>query len=227
VQAINDAVNDDVDIINISWTYPCHSDSVPEALRTAVENAKNKSILVFCSTIHSRNENIRIYPAQFPSCIGVAAASSRGRRADDSPSKVDILIPGEDMPVKGPVYLSTPTHTIAGRSPSAATALSSAIASVLLVCALLFIRDEFALRDPGDGNAERKGAIFQEMRTRFGNKRRMLRLFEDLRNQSNEASISSDHDCVDPDILFGQAFSSPHDIPEPTPEFKHFFHHFK
>jgi len=220
-------VNDQVDIINISWTYPCPTTNIPNVLQAAIENARDNSILVFCSTIHSRNSNIGIYPANFPSCVEVAAATMRGRRADDSPSKIDILIPGEDMPVEGPGYFSSPTSSIAGRSPSAATALASAIASILLVCALVFVGDEAGSSSLESHTLDRDGEIFKKLKKAIGNKEEILNVFEMLRKQRNDASMSADHDCVDPNILFGKAFNFVDDEPEPTNAFKSLFGKFR
>lgn len=125
VQGIDWAINHHIDIINISFTSMEYSD----VLEQAIQNAREKGILVFAAAGNAGNgENNVRYPAQYPGVIGVGAVNTAHARATFSSTGegLDLMAPGTNI-------LSTYNHQdyaiLSGTS--SATAFASGAAALL------------------------------------------------------------------------------------------------
>lgn len=125
VQGIDWAINHHIDIINISFTSMEYSD----VLEQAIQNAREKGILVFAAAGNAGNgENNVRYPAQYPGVIGVGAVNTAHARATFSSTGegLDVMAPGTNI-------LSTYNHQdyaiLSGTS--SATAFASGAAALL------------------------------------------------------------------------------------------------
>lgn len=92
VEAIYWAIEKDVHIINMSFGTQVYS----EALKTAIDAATDKGILVIASTGNYGNSNID-YPAAFENVLAVGATNAAGEISSFSSSSksVDLVAPGE------------------------------------------------------------------------------------------------------------------------------------
>ncbi len=125
IQAIDWAIDQQMDIINISFTSVEYS----ESLQKAIQTAHDKGILIFAAAGNSGNgsDNVR-YPAKYPGVIGVGAVNTAHMRATFSATGdgVDLVAPGTNV-------LSTLTHNKYGvlSGTSSATAFASGAAALL------------------------------------------------------------------------------------------------
>lgn len=125
IQAIDWAIDQHIDIINISFTSVEYS----ESLQKAIQTARDKGILIFAAAGNSGNgsDNVR-YPAKYPGVIGVGAVNTAHMRATFSATGegVDLVAPGTNV-------LSTLNHNkyavLSGTS--SATAFASGAAALL------------------------------------------------------------------------------------------------
>ncbi len=125
IQAIDWAIDHQIDIINISFTSVEYSDSLEKAIQTA----RDKGLLLFAAAGNSGNgsDNVR-YPAKYPGVIGVGAVNTAHQRATFSATGdgVDLVAPGTNV-------LSTLTNNKYGvlSGTSSATAFASGAAALL------------------------------------------------------------------------------------------------
>ncbi|MFD1885874.1 S8 family serine peptidase [Paenibacillus wenxiniae] len=125
IQAIDWAIDQHINIINISFTSVEYS----EALEKAIQTAREKGILIFAAAGNSGNgsDNVR-YPAKYPGVIGVGAVNTAHMRATFSATGegVDLVAPGTNV-------LSTLNHNKYGvlSGTSSATAFASGAAALL------------------------------------------------------------------------------------------------
>ena len=128
-------MNEQVDIISISWT--CPKDPGPdqlEDLRTKINEASQKS-LVFCATGDNGPNAEKSYPAGFPNAFGVSSCALNGTPpAYAEPQNAQFTIPAEGIEVQLPPHLKDLGNGSTGGS-SAATAVAAGLASLILVCA--------------------------------------------------------------------------------------------
>ena len=92
VKAIYWAIDNDMDIINLSFGTLKYS----EALEQAVNDAANNNILVIASAGNNGNRGID-YPARYESALSVGAVNAAGEVCDFSSKgdKIDVVAPGE------------------------------------------------------------------------------------------------------------------------------------
>lgn len=131
-QAIEAAIEDQVDVINLSWSFNKNH----EALKGAIDKAADRQhrALVFCAKSDELYAD-DVFPADYLSTISVAAATSRGRIGTEGSKAPDLLILGENMPAYGPDYLGTKDKEAKISGSSVATALASGMASLMLMLA--------------------------------------------------------------------------------------------
>ncbi|KAK0612770.1 peptidase S8/S53 domain-containing protein [Bombardia bombarda] len=133
IEAIEAAVEDKVDIINLSWSFNKNMEGLRDAIDKATE--KQHRALVLCAKSDELYAD-DVFPADYLSTISVAAATSRGRIGTEGSKAPDLLILGENMPADGPNFLKRvgkEESKISGSS--VATALASGIASMMLMLA--------------------------------------------------------------------------------------------
>ncbi|KUI59785.1 Major intracellular serine protease [Cytospora mali] len=128
VKAINWALDQEVDIISISWVkYKDHPD-LKQAIEKAYQNSKHKA-LVFCSTADEGAYSGAVWPAEYQEVLRVSATDKYGHLTPRATGlqDVDIQIPGENIEADGPTYMSIKEKTVSGSS--VATALAAGVAS--------------------------------------------------------------------------------------------------
>lgn len=98
VEAIYWAIEKDVDIINISFGTEKYS----EALKSAIEAATDKDILIVAAAGNNGNEVVN-YPAAFEEVLSVGAINAAGEISGFSSRgpKVDVYAPGEAVSAHG------------------------------------------------------------------------------------------------------------------------------
>jgi Subtilase family len=131
LQAIEWAIEQQVDIISISWAVKKQSFELQEAIRKAVRTHK---ILVFCSTADIGSQfHPDVYPANYEDVIAVSASNRFGWARLESCRDVHIMLGGEKIKAHGPKYMQLPDNRISGSS--VATALAAGLASLCLFLA--------------------------------------------------------------------------------------------
>lgn len=132
-QAVEWAIEQEVDVISISWIIKEHNEHLKNAIQDALNGSrKHHPILVFCSTADEGVYAGKSYPADYDGTVSVAATDKYGRISKASQPGVDILVPGEDVEAEGPSYMGKYIKaTVSGSS--VATALASGIASLALL----------------------------------------------------------------------------------------------
>lgn len=94
IEAIYIAIEEKVNIINMSFGTTTYS----EALHTAIKDAKNSGILIVAAAGNrGMTDNKTEYPAAFEEVLSVGSVDSSGQISDSSSSntKVDVYAPGE------------------------------------------------------------------------------------------------------------------------------------
>ncbi|KAK3684174.1 hypothetical protein B0T22DRAFT_469804 [Podospora appendiculata] len=178
VQAIEAAIDDQVDVINLSWSFNKNS----ESLKDAIENATSKQhrALVFCAKSDELYAD-DVYPADYPTTISVAAATSRGRIGTEGSKAPDLLILGENMPAYGPEYSLVKNEKESKISGSSvATALASGMASLMLMLA-------------------KRDVVLKESWQLLKNKKVILEVFERFKTDKSSAVT-----YVNPAMVFGE-----------------------
>lgn len=136
-EAIQWATDCDVDIISMSWTIeaPVQGSDDMTALRNAVDAARAKNILMFCST-SDQGSSTRddCYPGDFDGCIKIGGATDTGDPlAWVNTEKVQFLLPGDHVP-----FSNNEGKVVSYESGSSvATAAASGLAGLLLFCGRL------------------------------------------------------------------------------------------
>ncbi|MGP3967371.1 S8 family peptidase [Streptomyces sp. 6N223] len=126
-RAIEDAVEAEVDVINISITTPIDR----EWIRDAINDALAADIVVVASTGNEGNNNVsggKMYPAAYDGVLGVGAIDYLDEPMDESNAGpwVDLVAYGEDVPVLaagGEGYGALPGTSFATAQVSGAAAL--------------------------------------------------------------------------------------------------------
>ncbi|KAK1764325.1 hypothetical protein QBC33DRAFT_203355 [Phialemonium atrogriseum] len=135
--AIRWATSCDVHIISMSWTIetPVAGNEDMQSLETAVRDAANKNILMFCSTSDQGSSTKDIcYPGDFEGCIKIGGATDTGEAlAWVNAEKIDFLLPGKNVPFAN----NEGTVTSYESGSSVATAAASGLAGLLIYCAKL------------------------------------------------------------------------------------------
>lgn len=126
VQGIYWAIENDMDIINMSFGTQYSS----EILQKAVEDAADAGILLVAAAGNGAEKQVE-YPAAYEEVIAVGASNLQGGIASDSTrgSEVDIYAPGSGVQVNAPFF-----GTSLESGSSLACAQVSAAASVLWEC---------------------------------------------------------------------------------------------
>lgn len=157
VKGIYWCIDNDVDIINMSFSTSVNSEILYEAMRAAEENG----ILLIASAGNSGNEGVE-YPAKYEEVIAVGAVDNSGEITDISSvgEEVELVAPGQDILVESMLGLYTSAD---GTSMAAAHATGEA--------SLLYQRDknksaEFirflmndSARELGDNNVFGNGLV--------------------------------------------------------------------
>ncbi|KAK0623855.1 peptidase S8/S53 domain-containing protein [Immersiella caudata] len=140
-EAIQWATDCDVDIISMSWTIEAAVQGNDEmlALKTAVDAARAKNILMFCSTSdQGSSTKDDCYPGDFDGCIKIGGATTTGEPlAWVNTEKVQFLLPGNNVP-----FSNNEGKVVSYESGSSvATAAASGLAGLLLFCGRLVDKD--------------------------------------------------------------------------------------
>lgn len=127
-KAINYAVNNGAEVINISYSAEKADYSTTDfsAVQTAISNAIKADVSVVCS-VGNDGTNIVRYPAGFPGVIGVGAVYKNGKMAtySNESSAVDILAPG-GYSNGAQIFSTTPTtHNSKGYAYSEGTSYAT------------------------------------------------------------------------------------------------------
>lgn len=103
-------------------------------LHDAVKKAIASDIIVITGTAGEGYNNEDAYPAKYDSVITIAAANLQGKEAMESlKENADYLLPGENV-VAETTFLGVDNSTHIASGPSAATAIASGVASLILAC---------------------------------------------------------------------------------------------
>ncbi|PYI24833.1 subtilisin-like protein [Aspergillus violaceofuscus CBS 115571] len=138
--AINWAVDRDVDIISMSWSI--NSNRALTHLNDAIGRAEKNQIIMLCSAI-DQGSHVRdnTYPGKNKNCIKIGASTVTGERLGwVSKDACDFLLPGENVSLprrrSSSSSQSGPTaHPQAGPyGSSVSTALAAGLAGALLYC---------------------------------------------------------------------------------------------
>ncbi|KAK3387955.1 hypothetical protein B0H63DRAFT_559382 [Podospora didyma] len=177
IEAIEAAVEDQVDVINLSWSFNRNS----EALKDAIDKATDKQhrALIFCAKSDELYAD-DVFPADYLNTISVAAATSRGRIGIEGSKRPDLLILGENMPAYGPDYVNKKEKESKISGSSVATALASGMASLMLMLA----KQDVMLKDN-----------WELLKT----KEVMLKVFERFKTDKSSALT-----YVNPAMVFGE-----------------------
>ena len=94
IEAIDWAIEKEVNIINISWG----TESDSEELHNAIKKAYNKGILIIAA---AGNNGTIEYPAKYDEVMAVGSVDSTGQVAENSASgeELEVVAPGENVPV--------------------------------------------------------------------------------------------------------------------------------
>lgn len=136
-EAIQWATDCDVDIISMSWTIEAAVQGNEEmaALKVAVDAARAKNILMFCSTSdQGSSTKDDCYPGDFDGCIKIGGATTTGEPLTwVNTDKVQFLLPGNNVP-----FHNNEGKVVSYESGSSvATAAASGLAGLLLFCGRL------------------------------------------------------------------------------------------
>lgn len=111
IPAIVDAVNDDTDILNLSFSYQdVNVDTAEDPLLLAIDYAEQNGVLVVASAGNSNGNNdsaqIVSYPATYPNANIIATASldcgnALSAFSSYGSNSVDVAYLGENVPTKG------------------------------------------------------------------------------------------------------------------------------
>ncbi|KIW63767.1 hypothetical protein PV04_08745 [Phialophora macrospora] len=139
-EAIQWAVNCQVDIISMSWTIETQITETEDMqnFRSAIFEAEAKKILMFCSASdQGGNSTDGCYPGQWGNCIKIGGATSTGEILTwVKEDKIDFLLPGKKIPFTNP---DGSKFTESGSS--VATASASGLAGLLIFCDRLLEQD--------------------------------------------------------------------------------------
>lgn len=145
-KAILWATESGVDIISMSWTIetPIIGNDDMQDLKTAVEAAKSKGILMFCSTSdQGRSTSDNCFPGDFDGCIKIGGATETGEALTwVNADKVHFLLPGINVP-----FTSNEGKIISYESGSSvATAAASGLAGLIMFSGWLLDKDDNELQ---------------------------------------------------------------------------------
>jgi len=114
----------------MSWTGYQENDE----LTSAIGEASNDNILMFCSTSDDNRSRDSIWQSE-TKVFKVAAADKYGYWRPQSDRDADLLLPGDSIMASGPQYMRPHSKsTISGSS--VATALAAGLASLVISCAI-------------------------------------------------------------------------------------------
>ncbi|CRG83434.1 Serine/threonine-protein kinase smg-1 [Talaromyces islandicus] len=136
-KAIDWAVEQQVDIISMSWATKSNDNELKSAIENAAKSSvgsKRRPTLMFCSTADEGAFAGDVYPVNYTNfVVSVTATDNWGGLTSkaDPQKKIDIRIPGEDLEASAPVYLPNAGTSVSGSS--VATALAAGIASLALL----------------------------------------------------------------------------------------------
>ncbi|KAF3069903.1 Minor extracellular protease Epr [Trichoderma lentiforme] len=134
-KAIRWALDQNVDIISMSWTTKKDETELRDAIVDASKPKSNKRpTLIFCSTADEGVSSEAIYPADYEKNVVKVSATDRWGQLSAmsrSAKPADIQIPGENIEAVGPAYIGSVFPTVSGSS--VATALAAGIASLALL----------------------------------------------------------------------------------------------
>ncbi|KAI3337931.1 peptidase S8/S53 domain-containing protein [Ustulina deusta] len=148
-RAVDWALEQNVDIISISWTTETQS----PALKEAIEKAARRT-LIFCSTADQVARSDQVFPADYEGAVRVSATGKFDNlipASDEKGHAVNIHVPVKYMPDPSLYYIDESSITLS--SSSVATALAAGIASLSLSMLLVF--------NDIDKNMLRKKGIYQ------------------------------------------------------------------
>ncbi|OAA61411.1 Peptidase S8/S53, subtilisin/kexin/sedolisin [Cordyceps fumosorosea ARSEF 2679] len=159
-EAVNWAIEKDVDIISMSFT----TTEDHRAFNEAVQRAMKASIIVVCS---HHDEGARMGTKVFPACLSSASSDNTIHDWDDNTidaaskkdNQYDFCINSQDVAVSAIPFLASSTERISGSS--VATAIAAGVCSLLIAC--LRTLHEFTSEENVDGNT-RKGQFFYQIR---------------------------------------------------------------
>ncbi|KAL6831797.1 hypothetical protein V8C40DRAFT_159755 [Trichoderma camerunense] len=184
-EAVRWAVACKVDIISMSWTIDGTTADASDIalLDSAINDAKNNNILMFCSTSdHGSTSSDNYYPAKTAECIRIGAATALGDKCTWVPEQYDYLLPGKNLPFQWKRQDGVSSWYESGSS--LATALAAGLAGLLLYC----------------DHATNTGSTNSTPEERLHTKKAMSHLF------SNLSVTSKDHKFLRADIWFGKKF---------------------
>ncbi|KAL5334909.1 hypothetical protein BJX70DRAFT_410989 [Aspergillus crustosus] len=142
VDVINNAVDQGVRIISISWTISRpENELVRKRFRTAIERALTNKIHVFCSVSDRGQGADETYllnsgPSEIFR-IGAAKASGLIWEYVGKPTRLDFACPGHEVLMKEPAAADGIVQFKAYTGSSVATALASGLAALILECVRL------------------------------------------------------------------------------------------
>lgn len=139
-QAIDWAIEQNVDIISISWIIKTKISQARE-FEGAIKRATAKKVLVICATADvGAHSSADTWPANFENVIAISASNAYGLPMPWSHRDVHAMLDGDQIRACGPNYMRLDKDARASGS-SVATALASGIASLCLFLARMANED--------------------------------------------------------------------------------------
>jgi len=139
-QAIDWAIEQNVDIVSISWIIKTEISQAREFAR-AIERATAKKVLVICATADvGAHSSADTWPANFENVIAISASNAYGLPMPWSHRDVHAMLDGDRIRACGPNYMRLDKDASASGS-SVATALASGLASLCLFLARMANED--------------------------------------------------------------------------------------
>ncbi|KAJ5637415.1 hypothetical protein N7490_007294 [Penicillium lividum] len=138
IEAIDDAVSMNVDVISMSWTVNSNSG---HAFKAAIERAAKAKILMFCAASDKGKGKDINYPHNCSpnDTIRVGAVKASGQVWEwvPEPEKLDIGLPGHDVLMKHDLPQGSDFKLESHTGSSVATALAAGLAALILECVKL------------------------------------------------------------------------------------------
>ncbi|KAJ5544315.1 hypothetical protein N7513_007126 [Penicillium frequentans] len=135
IEAIDDAVSMNVDVISMSWTVNSNSQ---HAFKAAIERAAKAKILMFCAASDKgKGRDINCPHNCSPNDtfrVGAVKASGQIWEWVPEPEKLDIGLPGHDVLMKHDLPQGSEFKLESHTGSSVATALAAGLAALILEC---------------------------------------------------------------------------------------------
>lgn len=177
----------------MSWTIETPQEDAKTKLNSAVDEALNKDILLFCASDDHGNLNKIPYPASIDKRIfWIGSATALGRPNDETQTGVMFIAPGTDDMHEAPYGDSlSPTKPRVGSS--IATARCAGLAALILQCILLAPDGYSRNQIRKEGNMRKS---FARMTGDQTDQRKYLRVWDVFKEAKKRAGIEDEFNII-------------------------------